>query len=658
MNEEVEPAVMAGAPQVNTLVTTPEQLEELRRGLESASTIWFDLETNSAKRARPDMVGATFGYLDAEGTRRGFYLALWTTEIEAWEFSISEGTLVPVYGENTAPWRYPDLHPLCLMTLCDPHKVVGGHNIKYDIVCVKQHAAQHGFGHVIVACGIIDTMMSAHLLCEEDHKLKSSMDRNLGIKQTTFKEICPVADNSPLVPVDVIAEYAYPDVHNPPMLLDAHRAAMTPKLINLHDNLENPIVPIVADMEFLGFHLDIPVLEALDADYRRIIADYDAEILALVGEEFSPASQTQLSDMLFDNKKMWDSKALEYHLNGRGRPAFFRNGGTLSKPEGRFPTGKDICLDILFYKAGTPEGLRVAEILIDRRRFAQYQGTFTKGLLEKHDKATLKIHSSIFQDGTATGRFSSSEPNLQNIPKRAEEGYRIRKAFVPQPGWILIDGDFSQLEYRLTAHVTRDPGLMEVFLCNGGLGMDPHQASANRMGVSRDVGKTINYAIPYGAGALKIAKNLRCPVQTAQGYLDMYAEAYPKVSSYYDFIYAQVEKTGYATNIMGRRRDFRADVAAGVYWRNKAKNFPIQSFAGDVVKIAMRNLYRELIRRGWLYTKVNILLQVHDELVLESCPSVAEEVKVLLAEIMGSAVQLCVPLLTDTQTGPTWYDCH
>jgi DNA polymerase I len=386
-------------------------------------------------------------------------------------------------------------------------------------------------------------------------------------------------------------------------------------------------------MEHTGIRVDAAELDRLSALLESQIASLTHDIHAAAGREFNIASPQQLGKVLFE----------DLGITSPGR-----------NTKGKAPSTAADILELL-----APDHAIVRQVL-EYRQLSKLKGTYADALPALIDPKTGRIHTSFSQTGAATGRLSSSNPNLQNIPIRTELGREIRAAFVPREGWKLVVADYSQIELRLLAHMSEDPVLVEAFRN----GEDIHtRTAAEVMGVppmlvtkeARNAAKAVNFGIVYGISGFGLASNLGIPRKEAEAYIRGYFERYAGVKRFIDATVAQTRETGIAKTLLGRERPIpdmnsRNPNARGFAERT-AMNTPIQGTAADLIKLAMVRIDRLLAARN-----SKMLLQVHDELVLEAPPDEIEDVKRLVKAEMESVIQLRVPLVAEVGTGDNWRD--
>jgi DNA polymerase-1 len=412
------------------------------------------------------------------------------------------------------------------------------------------------------------------------------------------------------------------------------RSASPPNtLLELYEKVELPLSGVLARMEHTGIRVDAGELDRLSAMLESQIASLTREIHASAGREFNISSPQQLGKVLFDDL-------------GIASPV--RNA------KGKAPSTAADVLELL-----APDHAIVRQVL-EYRQLTKLKGTYADALPALIDPATGRIHTSFTQTGAATGRLSSSNPNLQNIPIRTELGREIRAAFVPREGWKLVVADYSQIELRLLAHMSEDPVLVDAFRN----GEDIHtRTAAEVMGVppmlvtkeARNAAKAVNFGIVYGISGFGLAANLGIPRKEAEAYIRSYFERYAGVKRFIDATVAQTRQTGIAKTLLGRERPIpdinSRNPGARGFAERTAMNSPIQGTAADLIKLAMVGIDRVLAGR-----RSRMLLQVHDELVIESPPEEIDEIGTLLKTEMEGVIRLSVPLVVDLGIGDNWRD--
>jgi DNA polymerase-1 len=406
-------------------------------------------------------------------------------------------------------------------------------------------------------------------------------------------------------------------------------------LRTLYDDLEIPLIEVLAELEFNGIRLDIPLLKRLGEDMARQLEGIEQEVYRLAGHPFNIASLKQLRQVLFDELKL---------------PVQRRTGITGE------PSTDQETLERL-----AALGHLLPAKLLEQRELAKLKGTYVDALPALVNLATGRIHASFNQTVAATGRLSSSDPNLQNIPIRTELGGQIRQAFVPEPGWVLLTADYSQIELRLLAHFCGDEGLRQTFAADH----DVHASVAAQIfgvpeaevtSAMRRVAKTVNFGVIYGISAHGLAVRLGIPREEAARFIDAYFARYPTVLSYQADLLAKCRRDGYVGTILGRRRAITGIRPDSTYQQRnqperEAINMEIQGSAADLIKLAMLNIHRRLGREQ---RQARMLLQIHDELVFEVPPAELPEVARLVQDEMTGALDLEVKLKVDLAVGPNW----
>lgn len=404
-------------------------------------------------------------------------------------------------------------------------------------------------------------------------------------------------------------------------------------LENIYRDVELPLAKVLRDMQREGFLVDAEALEALGVQFRARIAELTREIFEMAGEQINLNSPKQLGEMLFVRMGLPAPKK-----TSRG---FSTSAEVLESLAEEHP----ICAKILEY-----------------RKYQKLESTYIHSLLLMRDSGG-RIHTKFDQVGTVTGRLSSAEPNLQNIPVRTELGREIRRAFVARPGWLLVDADYSQIELRVLAHISGDPTMIEAFREN----QDIHARTAAEVygvplaevtGAMRSASKAVNFGIVYGISDFALAKNISVSRSEARDFINRYFERYPGVKQYMDNAVAEGREKGYVTTLMQRRRYLPEIHSSNFNLRSFgercAMNSPIQGTAADIIKLAMIAVARALKEQK---LQARLILQVHDELIIEAPECEVEQVKELLRSCMEGIVELAVPLRTDISVGGDWRAC-
>ncbi len=400
--------------------------------------------------------------------------------------------------------------------------------------------------------------------------------------------------------------------------------------------IELPLIKVLADMQIAGVMIDSDALSEFTDKLTEKIKGLEEEIYALAGEEFNINSTKQLGDILFEK--------LGLKVIKKTKTGYSTDASVLEKLKGAHP---------------------IIEKITEYRIYTKLKSTYGDGLLAVINPDTKRIHSNFNQTVTTTGRISSTEPNLQNIPQRREEGREIRKMFVaPSDEWVLTDADYSQIELRILAHIADDPTMIEAFSNNE----DIHTSTASKVfGVSKENvtpllrtrAKAVNFGIVYGMGDYSLSQDLHITVKEARAYIESYFEKYKNVKMYLDSAVENAKKEGFVTTLFGRRR-YIPEISSSNFMTRSfgervAMNTPIQGSAADIIKIAMVKVHSELKKRG---LKSRLILQVHDELIIETRKDELSEVKKLMQECMTSAADLKSKLTIEISSGKNWFEAH
>ena len=421
--------------------------------------------------------------------------------------------------------------------------------------------------------------------------------------------------------------------------LAALRPAMTEKLsalgmTKLYETVELPLCPVLARMEEAGFLVDRKALQEFGDGLNADIAALQARVWEYAGEEFNINSPKQLGTILFDKLMLPSGK--------KTKTGWSTNADVLEKLRDKHP---------------------IVNAVLDYRTLTKLKSTYAEGLL-KEISSDGRIHTNFQMTVTATGRLSSTEPNLQNIPIRRPQGAQIRKMFVASPGMVLVDADYSQIELRLLAHISGDETMIAAF----NSGEDIHTVTASQVfnvpledvtTLMRSRAKAVNFGIVYGISAFSLAQDIGVFQNEAKAYMDNYFAKYHGVREYMERIKRQAKADGFVTTLYGRRRDLPELKSANFNMRSfgerVALNMPIQGTAADIIKAAMVRVARRIEREG---LQARLLLQVHDELIVECPEDEAARVQTLLAEEMEHVADFAVPLTVDAKIGRTWAEAH
>ncbi|MGH8138526.1 MAG: DNA polymerase I [Steroidobacteraceae bacterium] len=609
------PAPLAGAERHYESITQWSDLERWLDLLRAADLFAFDTQTTKLDYMKAEIVGVSFGL------ERGV------------------AAYVPLRHDYTgAPEQLPLDRVLAALKplLEDPQRGKIGHHLKYDAHVLANHGIQ-------LAGMRFDTMLESYVLnsVATRHDMDSTALCYLGIRTITYEDIAGKgAKQLPFnqVPVDKAAEYAAEDAD---ITLCLHRTLWPqlqsiPPLKRLYEELEQPLVPVLLRMEHRGVLVDRELLRAQSREISGQLQDLVVHARREAGAEFNIDSPKQLQQILFEKLQL---------------PV------TRKTPTGQPSTAEDVLEELA---ASYP----LPRIVLDYRMLAKLKSTYTDKLPELVDPRTGRIHTSYHQAVAATGRLSSADPNLQNIPIRRAEGRRIRQAFIAPPGHVLMAADYSQIELRIMAHLSGDAGLLAAFAED----RDVHEATAAEVfsvpvaTVSADqrrLAKTINFGLIYGMSPFGLARQLGIDRGSAQKYVERYFARYPGVKRFMDETRVKAREMGYVETVYGRRL-YLPDIRSGnsqqrQYAERSAINAPMQGTAADIIKRAMIAVDAWCQRED---TPVRLIMQVHDELVLEVPKDATQIVADAVRERMTDAGELRVPLRVEIGVGANWDEAH
>ena len=510
-----------------------------------------------------------------------------------------------------------------------------GHNMKYDAKVLGRYD--------IEVAPVDDTMLLSYVLEGGLHKhnMDDLAQLHFGHTNIKFKEVAGVGKSQVTfdkVDLAKALDYAAEDADITLRLYETLKPRLVREhMVSIYETLERPLIPVLTEMERNGIAVDAQVLKDLSSDFAKRLGDLETEIHQLAGREFNINSPKQLGEILFDEMGI--------------------EGGKKGKT-GAYGTGADILEGL------AAEGHELPSRILDFRHLAKLKSTYTDALIEQINPETGRVHTAYGQAIASTGRLSSTDPNLQNIPIRTEEGRKIRRAFVPAKGCILFSADYSQIELRLLAHVAGIDVLKEAFK----EGQDIHALTASQVfdvplegmdPMVRRQAKAINFGIIYGISAFGLARQLDISRGDAARYIDAYFDRYPGIRAYMEDTKESARDLGYVTTLYGRKIHTPGIQDKNAARRNFAEraaiNAPIQGGAADIIKRAMIRLPGAL-RDAQLNAK--ILLQVHDELVLDVPEKELEQTTIVAKKIMESVAELDVPLVVDTGHGNNWDEAH
>ncbi len=515
-----------------------------------------------------------------------------------------------------------------------------GQNMKYDYKIFARHG--------IRVAPIDDTMLLSYAMHAglHGHGMDALSERYLGHNPIPIKELLGAGKAQitfDKVDIEKATRYAAEDADVTLRLWQLFKPQLAPaRVTSVYETMERPLVPVLADMEMAGVRVDGAVLARMSNVFAQRMAGLEAEIAEVAGQPFNVASPKQLGEILFDVMGV--------------------QGGVKGKT-GAYSTGADVLEDITTMEH--PQAARLASLVLDWRQIAKLKSTYTDALQTHVNPETGRVHTSYSIAGAATGRLASTDPNLQNIPVRSEEGRRIREAFVARAGCKIVSLDYSQIELRILAHVADIPALKQAFK----EGVDIHAMTASEMfGVPvegmdpmiRRQAKAINFGVIYGISGFGLARNLRIPRAEAQGFIDRYFERFPRIKGYMDETVAFAKANGFVQTLFGRKihtPEINAKGPASGFAKRAAINAPIQGAAADIIRramIRMPDAIKDIPAR--------MLLQVHDELIFEVEEAHVERLIAVARGVMEGAahpvVQMSVPLTVDAGVGDSWAEAH
>ena len=623
--EEAEPKQPLGDYR---LVNTEAGLRDLTSAIRAAGKCAVDVETTSLRPVETELVGIALSWQEGQGA----YIPV----------GHAPSVASPAAAGRTPEAASKPQLPLDLVreqlgaVLADATVAKYAHNANYDLIVLQQHGmAVRGLQ--------FDTIIAAYLLDPAGRNLglKGLVWQELGVEMTTIEELIgsgkkqQTMDN---VAVDRVLPYAAADADMTLRLVDGLKARLQKTgLWSLFAEVEMPLIPVLMDMECTGVALDVGFLQQMSRELYLRLNELQQQIHQQVGYPFNLNSSQQLSEALFTRL---------------GLPTNSVPRGT----SGNYSTAADVL-----------EGLRgqhpMIEMLLEYRQLSKIKSTYVDALPLLVNQRTGRLHTSWNQTGTVTGRVSSSEPNLQNIPIRTDIGRRVRRAFIARAGCLLLGADYSQVELRILAHLSGDENLLDAFR----RGEDIHASTAaSILGVPLDqvtsdmrrLAKAINFGLIYGMSDWGLAARTELSQEEASQFIAKYFARYPRVRQYLDGVKQKAAQQGYVETLLGRKRYFpelqsgsRAHGSLKAAAQRMAINHPIQGSAADIIKIAMIRLYDALQKRG---LSSEMILQVHDELVLEVPDQEVDQVSKLVRQIMEGAYTLDAPLKVDLKTGRHW----
>lgn len=613
-------------------ITTAAALKTLCKEMAKASVLVVDTEATGTDSLRSELVGIALCWKEGEA----YYIPMQSEQPQTeYTDGLFAGTTTVSKGENNTSTALSRTLVLDSMRPIfeDPRIKKVGQNIKYDMLILRSHGVE-----IKNVC--FDSMVASYVIrADGQHNLDALALEYCNYRTITYQDLTGTGRNQKHitgVPLEALADYSAEDAD---ITLQVYKQQLIKlkelELLDLCETVEFPLITVLADMEFAGIALDGEYLEAMSKDLEKELEGLVSEIYKAAGVEFNINSTQQLADILFQKL---------------GLP-------TVRKTKTGFSTD-----------VGVLESLRNAHPVIEKllayRQLTKLKSTYIDALPQLINPKTGRVHTSFNQTVAATGRLSSSDPNLQNIPIRTELGSSIRKAFIAAPGNALLSADYSQIELRIMAHICGDEGLLEAFRNKE----DVHATTAAKVfgvepgEITRDMrrkAKEVNFGIMYGIGPFGLANRLEISQGEAKEIIGRYFERFPKVKQYINTTIDSARRMGYVSTLLGRRRYLPDINSRNQNIRGNAErqaiNMPIQGTAADMIKVAMIAINKH-IRREKLSTRM--LLQVHDELVFEVPEKEGNIVREIVLNQMQGALKLDVPIEVDVGMGITWLDAH
>ena len=597
------------------LVEGNESMYMLAAQLKKQPRFCFDTETTGTEERTAELVGLAF----------------------SWE--AHKGHYLPVPADRAEAQRIVDIFKPLL-----ENEAIGkvAQNAKYDIRVLANYGVE-------VKGRLFDTMIAHYLLKpdQQKHGMDYLSEVYLGYRPVSIETLIGPKERGKTqksmrdADVNAVKEYSAEDADITWQLAEKFEPMLEQdEVTSLFNDVEMPLVSVLADMETEGIRIDIAALKQFSEELGTDILALQEKIHAACGVPFNIDSPKQLGDVLFETLKIGGDKVKK------------------TAKTGQYQTSEDILQELSTAHPSVP-------LILDYRSLRKLKGTYVDTLPEAADPVTHRVHTSYLQTVAATGRLASNDPNLQNIPIRTEKGREIRKAFVPRDSnYQLLSADYSQIELRVIAHMSGDHNMQEAFRN----GLDIHAATAAKVfnvdiaAVTRDQrskAKAVNFGIAYGQGAFGLAQNLGIPRAEAKAIIDDYFAQFPGVRGYMDEMIGYCRTNGYIKTLMGRRRYLPDITSPNNTVRAQAEriaiNAPMQGTAADIIKVAMVRIHQAM-RKARMKSK--LLLQVHDELVFDAHNDEAVELKAMVKELMEGAMMLQVPLVVDIHLGKNWLEAH
>ncbi|MQG01661.1 MAG: DNA polymerase I [SAR202 cluster bacterium] len=599
------------------LATTNENLQRLITEINSVSGFSFDTETTSTDQITCQLVGISFS--TEHGTN--WYLPIGHNESGQLPKEAVLNSLRPVFE--------------------DPNIPVRAHNANFDVTVMEQAGVK-------VKGLQFDTMIAAHVGGRRNIGLKELALECFGVEMTPITDLIGKGKNQITmaeVPIEKAAPYAAADADFTQKLYGVMKEELENKNISkLFEEVEIPLIPVLVQMQRNGVSLDTKILSEMSITLGGQLQEIQSAMFELVGHEFNLNSPKQLSEILFGELKLPPTR--------KTRSGFSTDAQSLDDLKGLLDRGESIDSD--------PRSYEILNRILEHRELSKLKSTYIDALPNMLNVDTGRVHTSYRQTGTTTGRLSSNEPNLQNIPVRSELGRRVREAFIAREGHSLVAADYSQIELRVLAHFSKDPGLTKAFHN----GEDVHSATSalvNEIPIEevkpemRRIAKILNFGVIYGLSAHGISRQTDLTQKEGKKFIDTYFEKYPGIQKYLDGVKAGCRESGYVETLLGRRRYLPDVNARNFRIRSQAEraaiNMPIQGTAADLVKVAMIRIQKRLQESDM---QSLMILQVHDELIFEVPDEEIPQLESVLSELMPSSIELDVPVTIEIKKGKDW----
>ena len=599
------------------LATTNENLQRLITEINSVSGFSFDTETTSTDQITCQLVGISF----STGHGTNWYLPIGHNESGQLPKETVLNSLRPVFE--------------------DPNIPVRAHNANFDVTVMEQAGVK-------VKGLQFDTMIAAHVGGRRNIGLKELALECFGVEMTPITDLIGKGKNQITmaeVPIEKAAPYAAADADFTQKLYGVMKEELENKNISkLFEEVEIPLIPVLVQMQRNGVSLDTKILSEMSITLGGQLQEIQSAMFELVGHEFNLNSPKQLSEILFGELKLPPTR--------KTRSGFSTDAQSLDDLKGLLDRGQSIDSD--------PRSYEILNRILEHRELSKLKSTYIDALPNMLNVDTGRVHTSYRQTGTTTGRLSSNEPNLQNIPVRSELGRRVREAFIAREGHSLVAADYSQIELRVLAHFSKDPGLTQAFHN----GEDVHSATSalvNEIPIEevkpemRRIAKILNFGVIYGLSAHGISRQTDLTQKEGKKFIDTYFEKYPGIQKYLDGVKAGCRESGYVETLLGRRRYLPDVNARNFRIRSQAEraaiNMPIQGTAADLVKVAMIRIQKRLQESDM---QSLMILQVHDELIFEVPDEEIPQLESVLSELMPSSIELDVPVTIEIKKGKDW----